>query len=322
MFMCVVGTATPTGAVTFTNPWDVVKTRLQLQGELQSKAQRLPGAQKPYPNALSAFYRIARNEGLRGIQRGLAPAYAYQIILNGTRLGMYDPLKRSLQSALAFTVDYLPKGSESSITGVAMVTSGALSGVAGSFLASPLFLVKTRMQSYTSGNQAAAVGHQHNYVTKGMFHTLATVYRNEGIRGLWRGADASMLRTGIGSAVQLSTYDSIKSSLLASGYFPTHSGNGGIELHFAASLISSFFLCLAMTPFDVASVRMYNQKVDAGGKVGSLYKNALDCMVKTVRVEGVAALYKGFFAHYLRVGPHTILTFVFLEALRNAVAKF
>ncbi|CAI2196056.1 8845_t:CDS:2, partial [Funneliformis geosporum] len=40
---------------------------------------------------------------------------------------------------------------------------------------------------------------------------------------------------------------------------------------------------------------------DQSGK-GSLYKNTLDCFVKTIKVEGIRGLYKGFVAQYLRVG--------------------
>lgn len=138
----------------------------------------------------------------------------------------------------------------------------------------------------------------------------------------------SMTRTGVGSAVQLSTYDGTKNYLLKSGYF--HLGSQGhgyvlslipsrIELHFCASLLTSFFVCIAMNPFDVASVRMYNQQPTVDGRKGSLYKNGLDCIGKTVRAEGVFALYKGLGAHYLRIGPHTILTFVILEQLKKVM---
>ncbi|KAJ3092352.1 Mitochondrial oxaloacetate carrier protein [Quaeritorhiza haematococci] len=175
------------------------------------------------------------------------------------------------------------------------------------------------MQSHTTAK--LAVGHQHDYVDLGTFRSLLIVYRNEGLRGLWRGVDAAMVRTGIGSAVQLSSYDKCKHLLLSSGWFESESeedkGHGHIGIHFTASLMTSFAVCLAMNPFDVASTRMYNQKVSPDGKHGSLYKNGLDCIVKTVKTEGFAALYKGFSAHYLRIGPHTILTFVFLEQLKK-----
>jgi solute carrier family 25 protein 34/35 len=76
----------------------------------------------------------------------------------------------------------------------------------------------------------------------------------------------------------------------------------GTGLHFAASMICGFLVCCAMNPFDVISTRMYNQKVDPVTKVGVLYKNPVDCLVKMVQTEGVSGLYKGFAAHYLRIG--------------------
>lgn len=48
---------------------EVAKTRLQLQGELQRK-----GAPKVYKNVLDVFAKTWKNEGIRGIQRGLGPA--------------------------------------------------------------------------------------------------------------------------------------------------------------------------------------------------------------------------------------------------------
>lgn len=45
--------------------------------------------------------------------------------------------------------------------------------------------------------------------------------------------------------------------------------------------------------------RMYNQ-------TGNLYSGVLDCFLKTVRKEGLLAIYKGFFAHLARVLPHTV----------------
>ena len=110
------------------------------------------------------------------------------------------------------------------------------------------------MQSFTEGK--TVVGHQHSDVKKGAWHVLKSIYTKEGLKGLWRGADASMMRTGIGSAVQLSSYDFFKRNLLETGYFQTNDGHGHFSVHFSASLITSFFVCLFMNPFDVASTRM------------------------------------------------------------------
>lgn len=278
---------------------------MQLQGELQAKNSM----KMLYPNALSGFGKILKNEGLQGLQRGLLTAYAYQIVLNGTRLGLYDSVKARYQRLLDAV-----SGKERYLPAVSMLAGGATTGVLGAFLASPLFLIKTRIQALTTSK--LVVGHQHTYLNEGILKSVSHIYRTEGLRGLWRGADASMLRTGIGSAVQLSSYDLCKSYIQTLDVFDQSTSKGQLHLHFSASAFTSLLVCVAMNPFDVASTRMYNQASASDLKSGALYKNGLDCLKKVVRTEGLSALYKGFVAHYLRIGPHTILTFVFLEQVK------
>ena len=54
------------------------------------------------------------------------------------------------------------------------------------------------------------------------------------------------------------------------------------------------------------------------GPARPLRAGALDCAFKTVAAEGPLGLYKGAGAHFLRVGPHTVLTFLILEQARAA----
>ena len=60
--------------MTISNPAEVTKTRLQLQGELAKG-----GGIKVYSSPLDVFAKTWRNEGLRGIQRGLGPAVSHII---------------------------------------------------------------------------------------------------------------------------------------------------------------------------------------------------------------------------------------------------
>lgn len=48
------------------------------------------------------------------------------------------------------------------------------------------------------------------------------------------------------------------------------------------------------------------------------YKGALDVLFKVIRNEGFFALWKGFTPYYARLGPHTVLTFIFLEQMNSA----
>ena len=56
-----------------------------------------------YFKYLDLFLISGRNEGIRGIQKGLFLAYPYTIVMNGTRLGSYEPLKRFISSITGFS---------------------------------------------------------------------------------------------------------------------------------------------------------------------------------------------------------------------------
>ncbi|CCX30923.1 mitochondrial carrier domain-containing protein [Pyronema domesticum] len=280
------------GAVTVTHGFETVKTRLQLQGELSSKAV----APRMYTGIFQGVTVIVKNEGLRGLLAGLGTAYCYQIMLNGCRLGFYEPIRTNLTSLFY---------KDSSVQNFGInIFSGASSGVMGAAIGSPFFLVKTRLQSYSP---FLPVGTQHKY--KGAIDGFGKIYGNEGIKGLWRGAGAAMVRTGFGSSVQLPTYFFAKRRL------QKHLGmEEGVALHLASSTASGFVVCCVMHPPDTVMSRMYNQ-------TGDKYKSALDCFLKTVRAEGVFAIYKGVTAHLARILPHTILTLTLAEQTTKLVRQ-
>ena len=40
-------------------------------------------------------------------------------------------------------------------------------------------------------------------------------------------------------------------------------------------------------------------------------------MGRTIKAEGLFSLWKGFTPYFARIGPHTILTFIFLEQMNK-----
>lgn len=72
------------------------------------------------------------------------------------------------------------------------------------------------LQAYSP---ALPVGAQHFY--KNSFHALSTIWKAEGLRGMFRGIDAAILRTGMGSSVQLPSYYFTKNALVEKGFSPT-----------------------------------------------------------------------------------------------------
>uniref|UniRef100_A0A4W5MU84 Solute carrier family 25 member 34 n=1 Tax=Hucho hucho TaxID=62062 RepID=A0A4W5MU84_9TELE len=225
------------GACVFTNPLEVVKTRLQLQGELRARGTY----QRHYRGVVQALWVVGRTDGLRGLQKGLSAGLLYQGLMNGVRLGFY-----SYCDAVGVTA--APGGS---------LMSGAMAGALGAFIASPAYLVKTHLQAQTV--EAIAVGHQHNH-----------------------------------------QWYSPNSWLVA----------------LTAACISGVAVAITMTPFDVICTRLYNQPVDEHHR-GRLYQGFSDCLVKVCRTEGLLGLYKGMGPVFFRLCPHTILSMLFWDLMRQ-----
>ena len=283
---------------------------MQLQGELQEKGHQ----PHHYRGPLHGVSVIVRNEGVRGIYRGLGCAYIYQVLLNGCRLGFYEPMRGTLTKLIFNDI-------KTQSLGINMFC-GAASGILGAAAGSPFFLAKTRLQSYSSFRP---VGTQHNY--RNAWDGLSQIYRAEGVRGLYRGVGAAMIRTGFGSSVQLPTYFFAKRRLVR------HLGmEEGPALHLASSTASGFVVCVVMHPpgeplkkhqprlhntyivIDTIMSRLYNQN-------GNLYRGVFDCLAKTIKTEGFFAIYKGFLPHLARILPHTVLTLSLAEQTNKLIRK-
>ncbi|KAL2914946.1 hypothetical protein HK105_205489 [Polyrhizophydium stewartii] len=302
----------PALAVIFTNPFDTIKVRLQLQGEspsarptaanASSAANAQPSGAKPAPkvyrNSLDAFAKILKNEGMRGLQKGLTPAILREGSKNLFRLGMYDPIMSVLHDP-----------AEGSAPGWKRMVAGSICGAMGAVSCNPFELVKTRLQS--SSAKALAVGHQHNYA--GVWDALRSIMQREGFAGLYRGSMLSMVRSIVGSGTNLSAYSLMKEYLLVEQKWPDNA-----FLDMACGLASGIVSCIFMNPIDVTRTRFYNQPY-VNGK-GVLYSSGVDAVRKIATNEGPAAFYKGFITHFLRIGPHFCLTFVFLGVLRRSLA--
>ncbi|CAG9865415.1 unnamed protein product [Phyllotreta striolata] len=287
------------GATLFSNPFDVVKTRMQLQGELKPRGQH----QVIYKNTMKGGYVIAKTEGVRGLQRGLATALMTQIVRDSTRLGLYQWFHKN---------GYLTDDNGKTILYKSAVVSAA-TGAAGAFLSSPLFLIKTQLQSQAA--QKISVGTQHGH--KGLHAAFRTIYKDEGIFGLWRGGVATCMRAVVGSSTQLTTFAISKDLLREYELFLRYP----VVASFVASIICSFVQCVLMNPFDLVSTRLYNQGVDKSGK-GVLYDGLVDAYIKIFKNEGFRGFYKGVTASYVRLARHGTFCLVFWDVLKDLQEKY
>uniref|UniRef100_G1P0N5 Solute carrier family 25 member 35 n=1 Tax=Myotis lucifugus TaxID=59463 RepID=G1P0N5_MYOLU len=277
------------GACLFTNPLEVVKTRMQLQGELQA-----PGSyQRHYRNVFHAFITIGKVDGLAALQKGLAPALLYQFLMNGIRLGTYG---------LAEAKGYLhtTEGTHSPIRSAA---AGALAGVLGAYLGSPIYMVKTHLQAQAASE--IAVGHQYKH--QGMFQALTEIGQKHGLVGLWRGAVGGLPRVIAGSSTQLCTFSSTKDLI-------TQWENINLPLNNCTIIMAGVAKNISLVGQNLISTRPLQPSPQP--LRGLMYRGVLDALLQTARTEGIFGMYKGIGASYFRLGPHTILSLFFWDQLR------
>ena len=138
------------------------------------------------------------------------------------------------------------------------------------------------------------------------------IARQEGITGLWRGVGPTVQRAAVVTATQIPSYDHTKHTLLNKGYL-----HEGLRLHLVSSMVAGLTCAIVTSPIDVIKTRIMNQKLNENGV--KIYTSTVDCLLRTIKSEGLFGLYKGFIPTWMRIGPHTVITFLIFEQLRQFV---
>ena len=261
-------------------PMDLIKNRMQLSGE---------GVKvKLHKTSLHAIGTVVRNEGYTGLYTGLSAGLLRQATYATARLGVFSTLMDR------YSVDHgHPPGL------LTKITFGMIGGCAAAVVGTPAELVLIRM----TADGRLPPDQRRNY--KNAIDALLRVSREEGVMTLWRGCLPTMGRSMVVNAAQLSSYTQSKQLLLTTAYFEDN-----ILCHLTASMISGLVTALASMPVDIAKTRIQNMRTIDGKPE---YRGTLDVLYRVLRHEGVLALWKGLTPYYGRVGPHTVLTFIFLE---------
>ncbi|KAF2074773.1 hypothetical protein CYY_003919 [Polysphondylium violaceum] len=284
-------------ASAITHPIDSLKVRMQLQGELESTTQQIINnaakTAKPEKGTLRMLSHIHQTEGLFTLYKGLSASLLRQATYTTTRFGLYGVIK-----------DILNKDNKA-FPFHKKVLVGMISGAGGAIVGTPADVIMVRMQA----DGKLPPQQRRNYTSA--FNGLYRITKEEGLLSLWKGCSPNIIRAMFMTAGQIASYDQAKQMMITSGYFQDN-----INTHLIASTIAAFVASLVTSPMDVIKTRIMNSS-----KSSTVYKGTFDCFAQTFKSEGVAAFYKGFGPYFLRLGPHTILTFIFVEQLSSLWKK-
>uniref|UniRef100_A0A7N0T6Z5 Uncharacterized protein n=1 Tax=Kalanchoe fedtschenkoi TaxID=63787 RepID=A0A7N0T6Z5_KALFE len=297
-----------------THPLDLIKVRMQLQGEAAAAAapaaarpalafqhagvQAVHLAPPPKMGPVALGVSIVRNQGVAALFSGVSATVLRQTLYSTTRMGLYDIMKTKWTDPETKVMPLTRK-----------IGAGLLAGAIGAAVGNPADVAMVRMQA----DGRLPLAERRNY--KSVIDAVAQMTKQEGVTSLWRGSSMTMTRAMLVTSSQLATYDQIKESILKNNIL-----SDGIGTHVTASFAAGFVAAVASNPVDVIKTRVMNMKVEAGKEPP--YAGAMDCAMKTIRAEGPMALYKGFIPTISRQGPFTVVLFVTLEQVRKLLKDF
>ena len=142
------------------------------------------------------------------------------------------------------------------------------------------------------------------------FRGLASIYRAEGIRGIYKGWLATVAKQSSNQGLRFMAFSFYKEFILrgsdTKSLSPVQALLGGMA--------SGCFSTLCNNPFDMVKTRMQ-------GLEAKRYNGFIDCFVKVVRQEGVSALWNGTLPRLMRVVPGQGIIFMSYEAISNFVSS-
>ncbi|XP_055354479.1 mitochondrial dicarboxylate carrier-like [Paramacrobiotus metropolitanus] len=267
-------------AACFTHPFDLVKVQLQTASH-SATGTAVPEVKM---SIISLTKNIVQNQGFLALYNGISASLLRQLTYSTARFGIYQALK--------------PRDPTEHVSFLAKCLYAGTAGGVGGFVGAPADLINVRMQN----DSKVLVEQRRNY--KHAVDGLVRVSREEGVTRLWRGSSMVVVRAVFMTIGQLSFYDQFKQMLLVTGWF-----SDTVPTHLLASSMAGAAATTITLPVDVLKTRMQNA---AAGQ----YRNLLHCVQETAKA-GPLGFFKGYIPAFVRIGPQTVLTFVFLEQLRQ-----
>ncbi|KAH9486248.1 Calcium-binding mitochondrial carrier protein [Psilocybe cubensis] len=168
--------------VVFTNPLEIVKIRLQVQGE----AAKVEGA------VPKGAIHIIRQLGILGLYKGSTACLLRDIPFSAIYFTAYSHLKKDV-----FQEGYNDKR----LSFLETLAAAGIAGMPAAYLTTPADVVKTRLQVEARKGQT-------NY--SGLRDAFVKIYREEGFRALFKGGPARVIRSSPQFGFTLLAYETLK----------------------------------------------------------------------------------------------------------------
>jgi solute carrier family 25 (mitochondrial folate transporter), member 32 len=323
----IAGLAAGTTSTLAVHPLDVIKTRLQSKPPQPSSLPLLTcpvqrNTSSSPVNAFGILKSLLKNERpIQSLYRGLTP----NLVGNASSWAIFFYFKSIIESQLLLfhnrshpstflTHDGSTTASRNELSPADYFLASGISGTFITMSTNPIWVLKTRMLSSDKGSEGAY---------ESMWHGARQVFRNEGLRGFYRGAGISLLGNSHG-AVQFAVYEPLKNiwrRYLAREHNEVESRTGEQEKlgNTATLVISGSAKVVAGTatyPYQVIRSRLQTYHSEA--RFG---KGIRGVASKILNEEGWRGFYRGLGTNIVRVLPATWVTFLVYENVRFYVPR-
>lgn len=275
------------------------------------------GQKKSFNSTFDGLRKIARNEGLTTLWRGLSPTLVMAVPGNVIYFAGYDWLRTSEMSPIKARVSeaYSP------------LVAGSTARVFAALFVSPIELFRTRMQASESSSAAGTF--------RDTLGGVKEMVSNAGPRSLWRGLSLTLWRDVPFSAFYWWGYEATRNIITdtrergrgrevnnaQSSWTRVRSDSRNRQNHavtlvdsFASGAISGGIASIVTTPFDVGKTRqqVYRQAGDAAPNSAAQApaqtlapedRSMPRLLAHIYREEGVRGLFRGCTARVLKVAP-------------------
>ncbi|KAL9096392.1 MAG: hypothetical protein Q9165_001389 [Trypethelium subeluteriae] len=267
---------------------------------------------RTFNSTLDGLRKIARNEGVLTLWRGLSPTLMMAVPGNVIYFAGYDWLRTSAASPLRDRVSdaYAP------------LSAGSVARVGAAFVVSPIEMLRTRMQ-HSEGPSGGVMSRT--------LRGLGEMVGSEGYRSLWRGLSLTLWRDVPFSGLYWWGYETGRDMLAQArertkgvatgpeeGLLPRRRTQSLSQQSHSTVLMDSFIAgagsgavaAFVTTPFDVGKTRQQVVRFSANqasrltnGQLPPERRSMPQFLWHIFKTEGTSGLFKGWAARCLKVAP-------------------
>ncbi|KAG0328407.1 hypothetical protein BGZ99_005422 [Dissophora globulifera] len=297
-------------ACIFVQPLDLIKTRLQQQQQAHLAFIKQSGQAgltiAPLESTIwRTTHNIVKEGSVLSLWRGTVPtivrnvpgAAMYFTVLNEARTLMARRKVNGLERTDTLSgTSALPKLSNTEN----LIAGGASRATIG-FVMMPATVIKVRYES-----------NLYNY--KSMSGAFSSIFRTEGLRGLWAGFGATAMRDAPLAGLYVLFYEQSKAKLGALNASSSYFDVGAPTIHLVSGVAAGFLSTTLTHPFDMLKTRMQLKPAE--------YKNVFQGARKVLMEEGAIGFLDGILVRTIRKSIHSAITWtVYEEVVRWHLAR-